>query len=200
MDRPIHLVVALSGLFSGAALLNSAEEANASAAANAATRQRLVSPHVAQMLTEVAARQPAPVAEPAVKEVTAESAARQRVAVEARDVPANGIVRLPDYIVRDRKVKLPTPQDVMTEQELARYAVRKYFSDGHEFWGRIDLGAVWQTIPILGRILPLMSIEQRAMERYQDERYRERWSDAMSLLSPADRERVKHPDRPPPSK
>src|SRR3954471_21095178 len=75
-------------------------------------RQRLVSPHVAQMLTDVAARQPMPATAP----VDAESAARPPAQTEERDVPANGIVRLPAYLVRDSK--LPSREEVMSRRAI----------------------------------------------------------------------------------
>jgi hypothetical protein len=206
MDHPIHLALALSGLFASAASLHSAEETTA--AATAPTRQRLVSPHVAQRLAEVAARHPTPVAEAPVTEATAESAARQRVAAEARDVPANGIVRLPDYIVRDRK--LPSPQEVMTRKALEQYAMQKYLGDergfDRGFLNLFNVASLWKKIPLIGKVpipgmLGFVTNEDRALQMYYDDRNRQRWSDALEFLSPAERDRVlRHPDRPAPLK
>src|SRR5436189_6483884 len=87
VDRPIQSLVIVLVVASQAAI--AAEEPTAKATAPA--RDRLVSPHVAKMLADVAARQQPSAAEAG----TPGEAARPRAPSEERDVPANGIGRLP---------------------------------------------------------------------------------------------------------
>ena len=73
-----------------------------------------------------------------------------------REQPANGIVRLPDYLVREPK--LPTPEEVRSRRELERYAMDKYLGPENGFdRGVLNLFTfpqLWRKIPLLGQILP----------------------------------------------
>lgn len=191
MDGPAQLL-AIAALLVFGPVTAFAEEA-------APKRGRAISSHVADVLKEAAAQITPPSASAGA--TSAEPATRQRVATSERAVPANGIVRLPAMYVRERKP--PTPEEVMTEKELARYALEKYYGDESGFHRGLrdflNLPGYWKKIPVLGAIpLGFMTSEELALQRYQEERRRERWADMMSLLSPAERARVAHPEQPPP--
>ena len=89
-----------------------------------------------------------------------------------RDQPRNGILRLPDYIVREPKV--PDEKQVLTEKGKDIAAMNTYLgpSDGFDrgFLNSFTLVGVWQKIPLLNRlpIVPFGSItnEERAREVY----------------------------------
>jgi hypothetical protein len=206
MNRSVSLAGALLGI-AGATFVIGAEETAVTAAAPA--RPRLVSPRVAQMLADVAAREPVAASTPIA---TTEPAAPQRVAGEIRDVPANGIVRLPDYIVREPR--LPPREEVMSRRSLEQVAMQKYFGDETSLYRVLNMFSpvhVWLKIPVLGKF-PFMigqfsgpgsgrargayTNEDRAMELYEIDRTRERWENMMGLLPAEQRERLASPDRP----
>jgi hypothetical protein len=210
MNHLVPLAVALFGM-AGISPAMGAEEATATEAAP--TRQRLVSPRVAQMLADVAAREPASASN---STAPTEAAARSRMGSEDRDVPANRIVRLPDYIVR--APRLPPREEVMSRRSLEQIAMQKYFGDETSLYRVLNMFSpvhVWRKIPVLGKF-PFMigqfsgpgsgrargayTNEDRAMELYEFERMRERWETMMGLLPAEQRERVAHPDRPGPWK
>lgn len=96
-------------------------------------------------------------------------------------LPADGIIRLPTFVVHDQK--LPTELQVMTPEELTRYAMNKYLGpeDG------IDRGALnlvnvrqfWNKIPVLG-LFPLVGFEtngERALRLYHEDIQRQEQAD-----------------------
>jgi hypothetical protein len=161
------------------------------------------------MLADVAAQQQSAAASGAA----AESAARQRGQAEGRDVPANGIVRLPPYLVREPR--LPSREELMTRHEIEQLAMDKYFGEETSLYRVMNLFSpvyLWRKIPGLGKF-PFMigkfsgpgsgpasgeyTTEDRARVRYEKERMDERLSDLMGLLSPDDRARVANPEAAP---
>jgi hypothetical protein len=130
---------------------------------------RLVSPRVAALLTAAT-----PKFVPTNSPATPDSVPlNPGTAAQAGD----GIVRLPSYIVRDRKV--PSPQEV-NEAEVARRAMEHYLGPENGFdRGFLNLITSKQ-IPLLA-LLGSVSNEARAMARYrEDERLRMR-ADLMDL-------------------
>jgi len=77
------------------------------------------------------------------------------------DKPRNTIVRLPDYIVQEKKPAVFTERTISTEKGLTDIAVRRYISDLDQALNRF-------TLPLFGS-----SYQARAMTMYQeDERLR----------------------------
>jgi hypothetical protein len=201
VDHPVQSLVVIALVVAGRVAI-AAEEA-------APKRERLVSPHVAQMLADVAAKQqPA-----AASGTTGESAGGQRGQGQERDVPANGIVRLPPYLVREPR--LPSREELMTRHEIEQLAMDKYFGEETSLYRVMNLFSpvyLWRKIPGLGKF-PFMigqfngpssgpargeyTTEDRARVRYEKERMDERMSDLMGLLSAEDRARVANPEAAP---
>ena len=161
------------------------------AAGAAPKRERLVSPHVAKMLSDVSARQPSPAA----------ATEPPRAPAAERDVPANGIVRLSPYVVRDSKW-LPSRQDVMTRSAVEQMAMEKYFGEETSLYRMMNMFSpvhAWRKIPVLGKY-PFMigqfngpgsgpasgeyTTEDRARVMYEREQLRQRWEDLSGFPSP----------------
>jgi hypothetical protein len=202
VDHPVQSLVVIALVVAGRAVIAAGEPA----ANTAPKRERLVSPHVAQMLADAAAQQPSAVSTGA----PVESAARQRGPGQERDVPANGIVRLPPYLVREPK--LPSREELMTRHEIEQLAMDKYFGEETSLYRVMNMFSpvyLWRKIPGLGKF-PFMigrfsgpgsgpasgeyTTEDRARVRYEKERRDERMSDLMGLLSAEDRARVANPE------
>ena len=89
----------------------------------------------------------------------------------AADLPHNGIIRLPDFIVRDRR--LPDPEDFLTEKGRNAAAAARYLGPETTFdrvLNHVTLNDLWKSIPILGKIpfVPFQSMDrgERAMYLY----------------------------------
>ena len=186
MDRPVHFFFALGAVLFGPAMLVGQEIAPSptpeAERASEPKHERAISPHTAAMLAATR-----PKFEP-VKPAKNNDGAAQKPPVE-EDRPANGIIRLPNYVVRDSK--LPTPSEVMTRKELERYAMNRYLgpADGFDrgFLNLFTIAQLWQKIPLIGRFVPApfgsVTNEQRAMMMYyEDERLR-KMNDLMDLAS-----------------
>jgi hypothetical protein len=110
--------------------------------------------------------------------------------VEA-DRPANDIVRLPSYIVRERPMKLPEREEVMSEPDLARIGMNRYIGleDGFDrgFLNRFTIKSVWNKIPVLGKypLLGFETNEERGLRLYREAKKKEELESLMGLLSPA---------------
>ncbi len=142
---------------------------------------RAVSAHTAELLTIATRRLEA-------KQTPATSApvAPSRIAT---DRPANEIVRLPNYIVREPK--LPQREDVLVDAELAQIGMNRYIGlvDGLDrgWLNRFTIKSVWNKIPVLGKF-PLLGFEtneERGLRLYREEKMKEEWEGLTSLLSPA---------------
>jgi hypothetical protein len=207
MDRPIHLWAALALAITAPA--TGAEETSSDSTAK---RPRLVSSHVANVLNDLAAREVPPT--PVAGAATAESAARQRIEAASPDVPANRIVRLPDYIVREPR--LPSREEVTPRRSLEQMAMQKYFGDETSLYRVLNMFSpvhLWRKIPGLGKF-PFMigqfngpgsgpargqyTTEDRAMSMDEADRMRERSENLMGLLSLEDRARALNPEATPP--
>jgi hypothetical protein len=194
MDCPIHFLATVAIALLGPTLLGAEDAAGESTS----PRTRGISPYLRRVLNEASAQVSPPPA--STSPATAESAARQRVTAEDPELLGKPIVRMPEYRVHE--ARLPSPQEVMTRKALEQYAMNKYLGDergfDRGFLNLFNLASLWKKVPVLGKVpLPgFVTNEDRAMQMYHEDRNRQRWSDAMEFLTPAERERVKHPDRP----
>lgn len=103
---------------------------------------------------------------------------------EARPVvspaPANTIVRLPDYVVRERKPpRLPEPEEVMSPREREQLALQRFLGDEQGLDRALSMVTpvhLWRRIPLLGRFpfLGFETNEQRAVRLYEEARRTER--------------------------
>ncbi len=152
---------------------------------DAVARRSGLSPRVAALFAAATPRYSAPPA--------AENGLTVRTA-DGPDQPANGIVRLPDFLVRE--AKLPTPEEVRSRKELERWAMDKYLGPESGFdrgmLNLFTLPQLWRKIPVLGQILPCpipaVTNEERAMMHYyEDERLR-KMKDLLDLAAMAKRD------------
>ncbi|MBS0662600.1 MAG: hypothetical protein JSR48_05005 [Verrucomicrobia bacterium] len=104
-----------------------------------------------------------------------------------REQPRNGILRLPDYIVREPRV--PDQREMLTEKGRDAVAMNTYLgpSDGLDrgFLNAFTLVGAWKKIPLLNRlpIVPFgsMTNEERAREIYDREERRKQFLELMGL-------------------
>ncbi|MEO7347413.1 MAG: hypothetical protein ABIZ49_10375 [Opitutaceae bacterium] len=149
--------------------------------ATATTRPRAVSPRVAEMLAQAGARQAS------VTPAGSEALQPRAIPRLDDDRPANEIVRLPNYIVRERR--LPKSIEVMSNAELARIGMEKYLGPENSLDRVLNLFTVaglWKKIPVLGRF-PLMGFatnEERGLALQRAAMAAERWEDLAGLMSP----------------
>jgi hypothetical protein len=186
MDRPVHFFLVLGAVLLGPVMAVGEESASApTPQAEPATppkHERAVSPHTAAVLAAGLPKFEA--AKPAEKKTGTAQNPRSE-----DDKPANGIVRLPNYIVRESK--LPTPLEVMTRKELENYAMNRYLgpADGFDrgFLNLFTIAQLWQKIPLIGRFVAApfgsMTNEQRAMLMYEEDERRRKMNELMDLAS-----------------
>jgi hypothetical protein len=195
MDRPVQLVV----LFGGLLLLECSIGASEGAPPQP-KRERAVSSRVAEILNAAAPKyEPPPTAgENSVESTQTTPAARSRLSDPT--VPANTIVRLPDYVVRERKPKpLPKYEEVISPRELEKLAMQEFLGDergfDRGFLNLFNLASLWKSVPLLGQIpLPgFQTNEDRAMGMYRADRNAKAWTEAMGLLTPAQRKAIASP-------
>lgn len=151
-------------------------------AAAPAPPPRKTSPRVSALLSAATPRY-----DPAAAAREAEEA-RRRLELQ-RVTPANEIVRLAPYIVREPK--LPKPEEVMSPRALETLAMQRYLGneDGLDR-GVLNLFTVkslWKKLPVLGRypLLGFATNEERAIAIYRAEKQAEEMETMRSLLSPA---------------
>lgn len=188
MERLIHAGIALT------ALVALASTGTAEAAESSTRASRVVSPHVARMLADASSRyQPEPARS------VADAAKAEPASEEVR--PANSIVRLPDYLVRSRR--LPAAEEVMTRAELEKVAMQKYLGDETSLdrvLNMFSIAGLWAKLPIVGRYPFIVgqysgrnagwavgprTNEQRAYDRYDTEQRAQRMAELQGLLSPS---------------
>ena len=197
MDRPVQLVAQLGGVLLWGSVLYAEE------AAPASKRERVISPRVAEILTAAAPKYEPPVSTPTGSETgTVAQSPASRVRLERSDasVPANTIIRLPEYVVTERKPRpLPKYEEVISRRELEKLAMLEFLGpeDGFDrgFLNLFTVAGLWKKIPVLGQI-PLagfMTNEERAMAMYRADREAKAWAEAMSLLTPAERAGIATP-------
>jgi hypothetical protein len=195
MDRPVQLVA----LFGGLLLLECSVVAGENAPSQP-KRERVVSSRVAEMLNAAAPKyEPLPTAaEKPAEAAQATPAARARLSVPTE--PANTIVRLPDYVVRERKPRpLPKYEEVISPRELEKLAMQEFLGDergfDRGFLNLFNLASLWKKVPVLGQIpLPgFQTNEDRAMGMYRADRNAKAWAEATGLLTPAERKAIASP-------
>ena len=150
-------------------------------------RERPVSPRVAGLLAAAVPKySPPPPAEP----TEPAPAAPARIAAADRPAPANGIVRLPEYVLRERKpAKLPDLEEVMSRERLERIAMQRHLGDEQGLERALSMLTpvhLWRKIPVLGRF-PLVTFEtneQRAMRMDEAAKIKARWEALSGLMSP----------------
>ncbi len=154
-----------------------------------AKTERAVSPRVAALLSA------------ASQDLARYSAEAPAVAVseENREPPqrAGTIVRLPNYIVRERRP--PAAEEVMVKAERERRAMQKYLGDESGLERTLNMFSVagfWAKIPVIGKYpfivgqysgrnagLPegARTNEQRALDLYEKDKMAERWAQLSGL-------------------
>ena len=93
------------------------------------------------------------------------------------DKPKNGIIRLPDYVVREAKPPVFRERDINTQAGMAAIAMKKYGTEASRALNRF-------TIPLFGQ-----NQEQRALAQYaEDERLKTigELNDAAGMVSARD--------------
>jgi hypothetical protein len=94
------------------------------------------------------------------------------------DKPKNGIIRLPDYVVREAKPPVFRERDIKTQAGMAAIAMKKYGTEASRALNRF-------TIPLFGQ-----TQEQRALAQYaEDERLKTigELNDAAGMVSARDK-------------
>jgi hypothetical protein len=128
---------------------------SAASAPTAPRRNRAISSDVAAALAAAAPKYTPPPPPPPPKPEA------EQVDMREIDKPKNTIVRLPKYIVQEKKPPVFTERSIHTEKGLTDIAMRRYISDADRALNR------W-TLPLFGT-----SKESRAMAMYaEDERLR----------------------------
>jgi hypothetical protein len=200
MERPLHLVAVLAVLCMAEPV--SAAEENGP---QVPKRERPISPRIAEMLAATAPKfEPVPGYARAKRSETGLPETAPRLP-ESQHAPANGIVRLPDYIVRERKPReLPSVEDVMLPRQLEKLAMQEFLGDEQGLdraLNTLTVAHLWKKIPVLGRFpFNFVTNEERAMALYRADREAKKWAELGSLLSPELRtEAQKSPPRTPAS-
>lgn len=183
MDHAVHPLAFFSAALFASAMAIGAEVSAAggeTAGGLAQSGPRNFSPHAAALLAAGL-----PKVEPLKSEET--GLARKQTASSDETKPANGIVRLPKYVVREPK--LPTPQEIMTPKELENYAMNRYvgaeggFDRG--FLNLFTVAGLWKKIPVLGRFSFVGSETnaERGMRLYAEAERKRKMEELMNLMS-----------------
>ncbi len=182
MDHPVRSLVLLGAVHFARAIAVGEENPEAPAAGiggKAPIPANHLSKHAAALLAEGL-----PKVE--TKKNDAAGAAAKPVA-NPEDAPANGIVRLPRYVVHEPR--LPTPQEVMTRKELEHYAMDRYIGpeDGFDrgFLNVFTIAGLWKKIPILGGF-PFVGSEtneDRGLRLYDEAERKRKMEEMAGLMS-----------------
>jgi hypothetical protein len=135
-------------------------------------RERAISSEVAASLAAAMPKYNPPKPAPPPKPIEEQPDLRET------DKPKNGIVRLPNYVVRDAKPPVFRERDINTQQGMANIAMKKYSTEASRALNRF-------TIPIFGQ-----TQEQRALAQYaEDERLKNigELNDAAAMVSARDK-------------
>jgi hypothetical protein len=160
---------------------------------HADAQRRAVSPRVAELLASAAPKfVPPPAGAAAIPSNPGNTDGGAAAAAATADKPLNGIVRLPDYVVREGKEKrLPGTEEVLVPRELEKLAMNELLGPesglDRGILNLVTVPALWEKIPVLGRIPlggPWETNEQRAMRLYREDRTRKMKAELESLLSP----------------
>ncbi|QYM78055.1 hypothetical protein K0B96_12130 [Horticoccus luteus] len=150
--------------------------ASAPSDATGVKHPRAVSPHLAAALAEKMPKFAPEAAAHAAPKAPGQAEAEAEV---PGDQPANGIVRLPRYVVREEKP--PSDRDVRSPRGLEAHAMDKYMGAPGGFsrgvLNRFTFGQAWDRwikgrVPILGRFDWEVTQENEAMKRYYDDEFR----------------------------
>ncbi len=136
-------------------------------------RERAISSDVAASLAAAMPKYNPPKPTPPPKPIEEQPDLRET------DKPKNGIVRLPNYVVRDSRPPVFRERDINTQQGMANIAMKKYSTEASRALNRF-------TIPIFGQ-----TQEQRALAQYaEDERLKNitDLNDAAGMVSARDKE------------
>ena len=173
MARSVLVPLLLAGLAAPGALAQNAAPASPAAASSpvlaptatapaapSSRRTRAISGDAAAALAAFAPKYEPPPPPPPPKPVEAKPEEEPSDLREV-DKPRNSIVRLPKYIVQEKKPPIFRERDINTKKGLTEIAMRRYISEADRALNR------W-TIPFLG-----ISKESRALAMYaEDERLR----------------------------
>ncbi len=107
---------------------------------------------------------------------------------ESASKPANEIVRLPNFVVKEPRI--PSPEDVRTPRGLEVYAMNKYLGSPTGFsrgvLNHYTIAGAWKRatkhVPILNRFEWFSSPEKSAVDRYYDDEVRKKMRDLGGLL------------------
>lgn len=142
-------------------------------------RERAISPHMAAVLADAVKRIDVAAAVAGKVDVVApETRVRDPALPPDNAGPANSIVRLPAFVVTERK--LPNAEEVLTEKEVAKVAMRRFLGDEtslNRAMNTLAFKELWNRIPVLGRFVlqDYETNEERAMRLYRETKRAERW-------------------------
>jgi hypothetical protein len=183
MDRPAQILLLLgAGLFcEKTAGAQPAAPVTTPVEIEVAPRpEHAISPHIAALLAASRPKLEAPVAAEKKTEQPA-------VAADEPKIPANGIVRLPRYVVREPR--LPSREEVMNRKESENDAMNRFIGpeDGFDrgFLNLFTIAGLWEKIPVLGRF-PFVSSEtnaERGMRLYAEAERKRKMEELMSFTS-----------------
>ena len=109
------------------------------------------------------------------------------IVASEREKPANTIVRLPSYVVREPR--LPARDEVMTRQESESYAMNRFIGpeDGFDrgFLNLFTFAGLWKKIPVLGRfsIAGSETNAERGMRLYAESERKRKMEELTGLMS-----------------
>jgi hypothetical protein len=186
MERPFSLVAVLAGCVVVTTAIRAEDRSSEP------RRARAISPRVAEMLTAAAVQvDAAQAAERGAQQTESPEGATPVPERLATDESRSGrsSVRLPDYIVRDRKPQPPlTPEQVMMPRALEQLAMQEFLGDEQGLdrtLNTLTLAHLWKKIPVLGRFpFSFVTNEERAMYLYRADREAKKWAELGSLLAP----------------
>ena len=142
-----------------------------------AKKDRALSPHLASVLAETLPKFDTAKPAPAPAGTPPPPTAGQ---------PQNGIVRLPDFIVREKRP--PGQEDLLTAKGWEADAAKRYLTPKGSLdrtLNAVTLTELWQSIPVLGRIpfVPFHSLNdgQRAQVIYERVVAKRRWAEVLDV-------------------
>jgi hypothetical protein len=155
-----------------------AEPAAASVSSSPSDKQdRIHSPRLAAVLAESLPKYNAAKPAPATAGTLPQS---------VTDQPQNSIVRLPDFVVREKRP--PGQTDLLTAKGWEADAAKRYLTPKGSLdrtLNAVTLTELWQSIPVLGRIpfVPFHSFNdgQRAQEIYGRVEAKRRWAEVLEV-------------------
>ena len=174
-----------------------AEPAASGPPAPPAKKDRALSPHLASVLAETL---------PKFDAAKLATVSAETHLLPAPDHSQNSIVRLPDFIVRDKRP--PGQEDMLTAKGWEADAAKRYLTPKGSLdrtLNAVTLTELWQSIPLIGRIpfVPFHSLNdgQRAQEIYERVEAKRRWSEILDVEETAQKlEKEQAPATPAPKR